>query len=237
MKIELQKLKVVASLSQETTAYTAVIVVNGVRAFHAENRGHGAADAFYPMQGYDGPDLAAIIDWLKANEPPLGPFEPDPSKRAAFDRGSACDLEIFVMRWIAKADATRKLSRVLKSNVVAICAGGELVKFNAQPTAAAIEGLKASNPTDVIVNDAAPDVFARALGAYAGIGHEAEEVYARQRENRLTHADACWLRAENRRGKKTCPDLARYLDDFIAADEASFATFQAERAAQRRASA
>ena len=235
MHIELQKLKVVPSLSQETTAYTAIILVDGTPAFHAENHGHGSADAFYPVLGYTGANLAAVNDWLKANEPPEGPFEPDSSKRAAFDRGSSCDLEIYVMRWIAKADATRNLTRLLKTNVVAIGAGGDLFKFKAKPTPDAIAGLKARNPGDTIVNEAGADVFARALAAYAGIGQEADEVHARQREGRLTHADACWLRGENRRASKTCPDLARHLDDFIAEDEARFARFQAEREAQRQA--
>lgn len=39
MRIEIQKLKVIPSLSQETTAYTAIVVVNRRKAFHAERRG------------------------------------------------------------------------------------------------------------------------------------------------------------------------------------------------------
>lgn len=139
------------------------------------------------------------------------------------------------MRWIARDEATRKLNRLLRTNVLGLGEGGELFKFKAQPHATAIAGLKASNPDVTIVNNAGPEVFARALAAYADVGQEADHVHARQREGRMTYADACWLRAENRSAKKTCPDLARHLDDFIAQDEARFALFQAQREAERQA--
>lgn len=233
MRIELKKLKVVAALSQETTAYTAIVLVDGARAFHAENRGHGGCDEFHAFKGYDGPGLATVNAWLKSNEPPEGPFEPDAAHRAPFDRGTPCDLEIFVMRWIAKADALRKLTRLLATSVLAIGSSGELFKFKAKPDPATIARLRASHPSDEIVNGAGGDVVERALGAFAGVGREADEVHTRQREGRLTHADATWLLAQDTRALRPCPDLAEHLNAFIREDDARFAAYQAQREAAR----
>jgi len=81
MKIHLEKLKLSPALSEETTAYSAVIHVDGKQAFHASNHGHGAADNFHPVQGYEGPDLKTLDRWLAATEAPSGPLEADPADR------------------------------------------------------------------------------------------------------------------------------------------------------------
>lgn len=53
MKLALTKFKHYASLSEETTAYEAVVTVDGVPAFHASNRGKGEADFFRPLEPFD----------------------------------------------------------------------------------------------------------------------------------------------------------------------------------------
>jgi hypothetical protein len=53
MKLALTKFKHYPSLSEETTAYEAVITVDGVPAFHASNRGKGEADLFRPLEPFD----------------------------------------------------------------------------------------------------------------------------------------------------------------------------------------
>ena len=50
MKIELKKIKVSASLSQETNAYTAEIWINGVKRGTVENHGQGGPDEVYPRE-------------------------------------------------------------------------------------------------------------------------------------------------------------------------------------------
>lgn len=49
MKIELSQFKPFPSMSEETMAYTAVVKINGVPAFHAKNSGTGGADLYTPL--------------------------------------------------------------------------------------------------------------------------------------------------------------------------------------------
>ena len=65
MKIELKNLKIAAHLSEETTAYSATIHVDGKRAFDARNDGHGGADRYHPLPGYTGPSEQEIKDRLE----------------------------------------------------------------------------------------------------------------------------------------------------------------------------
>ena len=47
MKIELRRITYNAALSQETSAYTADVYIDGELAFHARNQGTGGADFFH----------------------------------------------------------------------------------------------------------------------------------------------------------------------------------------------
>lgn len=71
MKITIANLKHSASLSEETHAYTATILVDGVRAFTGSNHGTGGPDMYHPIPGYKGPDERAIDAWLKDNTPKI----------------------------------------------------------------------------------------------------------------------------------------------------------------------
>ena len=46
MHIEMSKLAISKTLSEETTAYTAEVWVDGVKAFAASNHGHGGCDMY-----------------------------------------------------------------------------------------------------------------------------------------------------------------------------------------------
>jgi hypothetical protein len=51
MKIELKKLKISEHMSEETTAFTAEIYVNGVNAGYAKNHGHGGCTDYHAHEG------------------------------------------------------------------------------------------------------------------------------------------------------------------------------------------
>lgn len=51
MKIELKKLKIAEHMSEETTAFTADIFVNGKEAGYAKNDGHGGCTFYHPYEG------------------------------------------------------------------------------------------------------------------------------------------------------------------------------------------
>lgn len=51
MKIELKKLKIAEHMSEETTAFTADIFVNGKEAGYAKNDGHGGCTFYHAYEG------------------------------------------------------------------------------------------------------------------------------------------------------------------------------------------
>lgn len=240
MKIEVRNLKVSASLSEETTAYTATIYVNGQKAFAASNRGHGGADLYHPFPGYSGPAERDINEWLAVNEPPSAPFESDPAKRQPYDTGTACDLETVVQRALDRAEtakgvrsATRKLCSLKDGKVFTWS-----VKAS-DLTPARLEALRAKHPDQEFVNDKLddPTVYDRFVAALYGTpaADPAEEVLARLRENRLTAADCRYLIAQELSAEKPTADLIEHLTKTAEEQEAREAAFRAERDATRAA--
>lgn len=59
MQIELRKLKLALYLSEETTAYSAEIWIDGELAFHASNQGHGGADLYRQIGRWSEKDVDA----------------------------------------------------------------------------------------------------------------------------------------------------------------------------------
>jgi hypothetical protein len=233
MKIHLEQLKLAPALSQETTAYTAVVHVDDKPAFHASNHGHGAADSFYAVKGYDGPDMRDVDRWLAANEPPSGPLEADPATRNAWDCGHACDLELLVARLIDRHQAERQLTRLLKASVLRIGDDEQIYKLKMKPSEAGIAAVRQTHADWLIVNGASPEIVDRALNILSGAREVEESIYERQRENRLTLEDARWLRERNHRAAQPCPNLHQHLTDVIAEQEAKLERYRAERKAGR----
>lgn len=68
--VELRNLEVSRELSRETIAYSAVVHVNGVAAFHARNNGRGGADVYTPIPPRGADMLRHLEDWARS-QPPL----------------------------------------------------------------------------------------------------------------------------------------------------------------------
>jgi hypothetical protein len=128
MKIAISGLKHSASLSQETHAYTATVLIDGVRAFEASNHGTGGADAYWPVKGYAGPSEAEVNAWLAANTPP---YE---------GHGTTLDncLEFVVGDLINEQLTSRALKRMLSSRIVVLDKGEDgndaLFTYKGKPT-------------------------------------------------------------------------------------------------------
>jgi hypothetical protein len=118
MLIELKNLKTVAALSEETHCYTAVILIDGKPAFHAKNRGHGGCDDYDPIAPYTYADLKRIDEELAKSKPVI-------SSGTRAD-GSTWELthslEIEVGELINNEIARKRLSRMLKSQIVVLVA-------------------------------------------------------------------------------------------------------------------
>ena len=151
MKIELRRLSHSAALSQETTAYSAEIWIDGELAFHAHNHGHGSADFFAKAGRWDESDVQA---WLKANRP----------QRALGDTMINHDLEWEVSDLLTRALEGRRLKRLVRTNLVTI-EKNQIFQYplRKRPLATISRAVLATNPDAVIVNGAPDDVFERAL--------------------------------------------------------------------------
>lgn len=241
MKIEIRNLKIARSLSEETTAYTADIFVDGVKSFAASNHGTGGCDMYHrlPTATVSEADVNA---WLATNVAPDGPYEADPAARGAWDNGHTCDLEVFVGRFIEAAERetdrkriAKKYDGILAKNIAGLRDGG-LVTWKAAPTPANLASLRKAKPEIVLLNDADEATKAAGLRAYCpdyaaletATDHE-EAVMERLRENRLTLADARYCMAENDRSAKPCPDFHAHLLAVIATQEAAETAYRDDR--------
>lgn len=158
MKIELKSLKVSKSLSEETTAYTATIVIDGVPAFHASNHGTGGPDSYHPIAPFTYADEKRIDEWLKVNR------KPSESHGITLEY----DLELEVGDLIAKDECSKALKRMLKAKIVVL---GEdkgkptVFTYKAAPTPQNIAAIKAKG--NIVVNDN-PAVFEATVAALIG---------------------------------------------------------------------
>lgn len=238
MKIELKALKIASSLSEETTAYTATVLVDGQPAFDARNQGHGGCDLIRPLPGYKGPSEAEINAWLAVNEAPDGPHEPDPAKRAPYDIGSACDLERFIGREIARVEENKEWARVVSK--VALLVNGQIRTYSKAkfpPTPANLERIRQQIASGAIkgelINGADDDVTRRAKTAF-GLSAETDGVMERFRTDRLTAADARYLAAREKIGGEDADELQiGALESLADEQEARAKAFAEQRDAKR----
>lgn len=156
MNIEIRNLKIAPALSEETTAYTATVYVDGVATFAASNHGHGGGD-FYQSLPTAAVTLAQVDAWLAVNGP-------------SCDFGD-CDLEWFVVCHIEQVELAAeqkkiraKFDRILTKSIAAL-RGNDLVTYKAPPTAENIAKLRAAKPDVVVLNDA--DAATRERGLFA----------------------------------------------------------------------
>lgn len=110
MKFSLKSLKIVASLSNETTCYTATLLIDDEPAFACSNRGHGGCDQIYPIGRYSAADIEHHI---RENTPP---------GVTLYDFSSP--IECLLDHLIEVENAGKMLKRRLKTGFVFIENGG-----------------------------------------------------------------------------------------------------------------
>jgi hypothetical protein len=151
MKIELRKLRIAKGLSQETTAYSAEIWIDGERAFLASNHGTGGCDLFVPVGRYSVQD---IDDWLTRNRTPT-----------TYDGIELpADLETEVITLMDRIEAGKRLKRLMRSHVVAI-RDADVVSWplKGQDPAKLKAALRARHPAVVILESVDTEAFDKAV--------------------------------------------------------------------------
>lgn len=128
MKIGLTGLKHMASLSEETHAFTATVTLDGVRAFEASNHGTGGPDSYWPVKGYEGPSEQEVDKWLRTNTP----------KTEAYGMELENSLEIVVGDLINDEICRKALKRMLNTKILVIDKNGDgeaaLYTYKGKPT-------------------------------------------------------------------------------------------------------
>lgn len=160
MKITLKNLKHMASLSQETHAFTATIYVDGKAAFQAMNNGHGGENSYNTIKGYKGPSTKEVDEWLKNNT--------DAHEIEGMIIQNS--LEIVIGDLINEKISDKELKKLLKNNLLVISKeDGEdaLYSYKGAPTAQniAIMQLAIDNGKvkGLLVNGADDNVYKKAL--------------------------------------------------------------------------
>jgi len=113
MKITLAKVHYSASLSEETNAYSAVVVIDGVPAFHASNHGQGSLDDFHPLKAEEGAyqKMREAIERIDAYAKALPTFD-------CFGKQMHHDAEMLISRALDSWLLERDLKRALKTKVL-----------------------------------------------------------------------------------------------------------------------
>lgn len=150
--IELKNLKVAASLSEETTAYTATVYVDGVKFCEASNHGQGAEDHFYPAAGKTYADLAALEERIKATYPKFNLAYSDDEPENLIDM----DLSLVIGGLIADAGWIKDYRRTIKTKVLFLKPGEKAVfQMKLQtphPLEKHVAAILAKTPGAVILN-------------------------------------------------------------------------------------
>lgn len=136
MQITIANLKHSASLSEETHAYTATVLIDGVRAFEASNHGTGGPDMYHPVKGYSGPSEQEVDAWLKANTP----------KIEAYGMQLDNSLEIVVGDLINDELVSKALKRMLSTKIVVLDKDDNgqdaLFTYKGKPTPEALDNMR-----------------------------------------------------------------------------------------------
>lgn len=162
MKIDVKNISVNLANSEETHCFSAVVYVDGKKAFAVRNGGHGGPDIVDRIPGYTGPDEAAVDQWLKDNRPA------DTSHGITLEHCLEFEVSDHVNAFLKKKEQTktdRALDRLLAANIIGL-KGGQLFTWKLPPTPANLTKIRAAKPEYEFVNDAGAEGRAKALKAY-----------------------------------------------------------------------
>ena len=162
MDIKVKNISVNLANSEETHCFSAVVHVDGKKAFAVRNQGHGGGDIVDRIPGYAGPDERAVDQWLKDNRPA------DTSHGITIEHSLEIEVSDQVNAFLKKkeqAKTDRQLDKMLAEKIVGI-KDGSLFVWKNMPTPANLARLRASKPGYDFVNDGGPEGRAKALKAF-----------------------------------------------------------------------
>lgn len=152
MKIELRKIQLLKSLSEETPAYTADLYIDGKLLAHVSNHGHGGCDMIHAPKGGDHNFVNA--EYLRVDE-----FVKKTYPKTTYTGGGSEhvmdeSLECLCHQQVWDADLVKTVKRDLASKVMFVKTDGKLysTKSKGADQAKAIDFLKAKADVKTILN-------------------------------------------------------------------------------------
>ena len=143
MKLSLKNLKVSEHLSEETTAFTATVYIDGERAFYARNQGHGGENMLDPIIA----DCAGRKKITSAQEH----FRSQPS--VACEYGDLpMSLDFAVSLAVEEALYLKDMKRCLRKVTVLTPEGIQTFKAAFKPTPENLDHIAQKYPDYVILN-------------------------------------------------------------------------------------
>lgn len=143
MKLSLKNLKVSEHLSEETTAFTATVYIDGKRAFYARNQGHGGENMLDPIIA----DCAGRKKITSAQEH----FRSQPS--VACEYGDLpMSLDFAVSLAVEEALYLKDMKRCLRKVTVLTPEGIQTFKAAFKPTPENLDHIAQKYPDYVILN-------------------------------------------------------------------------------------
>jgi hypothetical protein len=145
MKLSLKNLKVSEHLSEETTAFTATVYIDGERAFYARNQGHGGENMLDPITA----DRSGRKKIYLAQEH----FRAQPSVPCEYD-GSPLpmSLDFAVSLAVEEALYLKDMKRCLRKVTVLTPEGIQTFKAAFKPTPENLDHIAQKYPDYVILN-------------------------------------------------------------------------------------
>jgi hypothetical protein len=154
MKITLANFKYYSSFSQETNAYEAVVIVDGVPVFTASNRGIGGADDYRPLEPRETNrvKLREVEEYAKTLPPRIDAHN------------LPMNLELLIDELVTEKIVAMDLAKALKTKALLVD-NGKIYAYKKKgvPISKIVDWLKKNKPGLSILNELP---FADALAIY-----------------------------------------------------------------------
>jgi hypothetical protein len=148
MKIELKNVKIAAFMSEETTAFTATVYVDGKKAFEAYNHGQGGPTGYHPFPG--GEDLLRKAEAYAETLPPVD------TDFKWFGEPIPYNLEWLIEDLLTAHEEEKRIRRLCRKSMVYTtpdCKKGEVFVTKRPYSPEFAAWIKAKHPEAVILNE------------------------------------------------------------------------------------
>lgn len=120
LNISLRSLKINKTMSEETTCFSAQVIIDGRHVFDVSNHGHGGADNWHPVKGgFTMGEICDLNNKIKETYPPL---------IIAHANTIPADLETVVAELITETEVIKDVRRHAKKKMLFLAVGEKITE-------------------------------------------------------------------------------------------------------------